>query len=339
MKNLNRFFLLVCLFFLFFARTAFSQVLFIKNNPFYNDEKSTPELIFQSGFEANSSVIKKGNDADITGKDLSVKNRNDWAEDFDNHPEVGNFNLQYQGGDDSQRFAKIIPEPGNPKNHVLHFWLNEPNVEGKKGRIQANIYGGKGWKEFYQTVRIFLHEDFETVKTFPDEIHWLTIAEYWNNITWSQSVPNRYRLTLGIGKPEKGESNLFFIVDGQDCELFENGSQKYTTIWSAINKQVQVPIGKWFTAEYYYKEGNQSTGRYFMSIQPDGEEKTVVFDLTEFTHNSQDKNPDGVSDFNPIKLYTSKKLIDFMRENGKTLQMYWDDFSIWKNKRPQELKE
>lgn len=293
------------------------------------------ELIFESGFEPDSKVIPKGNDADIIGKDLTFNADNDWVEDLDNHPDVGNFNLQYQGGDSSQRFAKIIPEPGNPENHVLHFWLNEPNVGGKKGRIQANIYGGKGWKEFYQSVRIFLHDDFNTVKTFPGEIHWLTIAEYWNNITWSQSVPDRYRLTLGIGKPDKGKGELYFIVDGQDCELFEDGSQKYTTIWSEINKNVKVPIGKWFTAEYYYKEGDDKTGRYYMAIQPDGEEKLVIFDVTRFTHNSSDENPDGVSDFNPIKLYTSKKLIDYMTENNKTLQIYWDDFKLWKNKRPE----
>jgi len=293
------------------------------------------EMIFQTGFEPDSKIISRGGDADIVGKDLTYNAKNDWVEDFDNHPEVGNFNLQYQGGDSTMRFAKIIPEPGNPENHVLHFWLNEPNVDGKKGRIQANIYGGTGWKEFYQSVRIFLHEDFQAVKSFSDEIHWLTIAEYWNNITWSQSVPNRYRLTLGIGKPEKGESDLFFIVDGQDCELFSDGRQKYTTLWSEINREVNVPIGKWFTAEYYYLEGDNQTGRYFMAIQPDGEEKQVIFDLNRFTHNSTDSNPNGVSDFNPLKLYTSKKLIDYMRSQDKALQIYWDDFKLWKNKMPE----
>jgi len=293
------------------------------------------ELIFQSGFEPGSKVIPRGDDADIVGTDNSFNALNDWAKNLDNHPEVGDFNLQYQGGQASQRFAKIIPEPDNPENHVLHFWLNEPNVKGRKGRIQANIYGGTGWKEFYQSTRIFLHNDFNAVKSFPDKINWLTIAEYWNNITWSQSVPNRYRLTLGIGKPEKGESELYFIIDGQDCQLFENGSQKYTTIWSEINKKVPVPIGKWFTAEYYYREGDENKGRYYMAIQPEGEEKQVVFDVSRFTHNSSDPKPDGVSDFNPLKLYTSKKLIDFMNENDKTLQIYWDDVKLWKNKRPE----
>ena len=71
-----------------------------------------------------------------------------------------------------------------------------------------------------------------------------------------------------------------------------------------------------------------------MTIQPQDEDKVVVFDVKKVTHNSQDKNPDGVTDFNPLKLYTSKGLIDYMRSKGKTLQIYWDDFKLWKNKRP-----
>ena len=293
------------------------------------------ELIFQSGFEPDSRVVPRGNDADIIGVDQAFNEENDWVEDLDNHPEVGNFNLQYQGGDLTQRFAKIIPEPGNPENRVLHFWLNEPNVGGKKGRIQANIYGSKGWKEFYQSVRVFLHEDFNTVKTYPDEIHWCTIAEFWNNITWRQNVPYGFRITLGIGKPEKGNSELYFILDGQDCELFEDGSQKYTTLWSEINKNIKVPVDKWFTMEYYYKEGDADNGRFYLAIQPDGEEKQVVFDVNRYTHNSEEPSPDGVSDFNPLKLYTSKNLIDYMNDNEKTLQIYWDDFKLWKNKQPE----
>ncbi|WP_372949772.1 hypothetical protein [Mariniphaga sp.] len=311
-------------------------LVFVSCTQAQNEENiSEPVLIFQSGFEPESKVISRGSDADIVGTDLSFSEKNDWANDLDNNPLVGDFNLQYQGGDSTQRFVKIVPEPGNPENHVLHFWLNEPNVGGTKGRIQANIYGGKtGLKEFYQSVRIFLPEDMKTVRTFPDKIHWLTIAEFWNNITWSQNVPFGFRITLGLGKPDSVESDLYFILDGQDCQLFEDGSQKYTTLWSEINQNVKVPLGEWFTMDYYYKEGDAGKGNFYMTIQPDGGQKAVIFDVTEFTHNSHDQNPDGVTDFNPLKLYTSKKLIDYMSSKGKTLQIYWDDFKLWKDRRP-----
>ena len=296
-------------------------------------------LLFNSGFEPGSKIRLGSNpltsDDDITGRDLSYPAPSDWVEDLDNSKKIGRFNLQYQGGDTIQRFARIVREPGNPSNHVLQFWLNEANVGGTKGRIQANLYGAeKGMKEFYQSVRIFLPDDFNTVRKFPEKITWLTIFEFWNNITWSQTVPHGFRITLGIGKPVEWENDLCFILDGQDCELFQDGSQKYTTLWKEVNQAVKVPIGSWFTIDYYYKEGDGKSGRFWMAIQPEGGERKVVFDVVNYTHNSGDKNPDGVTDFNPLKLYTSKKLIDFMRTNGKTLQMFWDDFKLWEGKTP-----
>jgi hypothetical protein len=290
------------------------------------------ELIFQSGFEGATRIIPRNSDDDIVGADPSPADRSDWVSDLDNHPAVGNFNIQYQGGDTTQRFARIIPEPGNPKNKVLHFWLDGPNVDNSKGRIQANLYGNQGMKGFSQSVRMFLPDDFNTVRTYPKSIHWLTIAEFWNNITWSQQVPHRFRITLGIGKPTAQESDLYFILDAQDCELFQDNSQKYTTIWAETNKSVKVPIGQWFTMKYYYKEGDNTTGQFYMTVTPEGGKEQVVFDVHKITHNTQDPNPDGVTDFNPIKLYTSKELIAFMKSKGKTLQIYWDDFKLWKDK-------
>jgi len=310
---------------------AFQIILFTACAKEKTPESTTGTLIFQSGFEPDSKVISKGSDSDIIGIDKAFPDHNDWINDLDNHPEIGNFSLQYQGGDSTMRFAKIIPEPGNPSNHVLHFWLDKPNVEGSKGRIQANLYGNKGMKEFYQSERIFLPTDFNTVRTFPDKISWLTIAEFWNNITWSQTVPYGFRITLGIGKSVTTESDLYFILDGQDCELFTDGSQKYTTLWHETNQKVKVPIGQWFTLEYYYKKGDANNGKFYMTIQPDGGKKEIIYDLTKITHNTRDPNPDGVTDFNPIKLYTSKKLIDYMGSQNKTLQIFWDDFKLWKD--------
>lgn len=298
------------------------------------NEVNNGELIFQSGFEGDSKVVAHNSESDINGTDGTLQDHNDWVNDLDNHPNIGNFSLQYQGGDSTMRLAKIIPEPGNTKNNVLQFWLAAPNVDNSKGRIQGNLYGNNGLKEFYQSVRIFLHDDFNVVRQYPKQIHWLTIAEFWNNITWSQTVPYRFRITLGIGKLTADESDLHFILDAEDCQLFPDDKQKYTTVWAESNKDIAIPIGKWFTMDYYYKEGNNTTGRFYLAITPQGGKKQVVFDLKKITHNTEDPNPDGVGDFNPIKLYTSKELIAYMKSRQKTLQMYWDDFKLWKDKKP-----
>lgn len=299
-----------------------------------NGQTTGTTLIFQSGFEGNSEVVDRNGDADIVGIDNSLPDHNDWTNDLDDNPNIGNFNIQYQGGDNSMRFAKIIPEPGNPANHILQFWLDKPNVEGKKGRIQANLYGNSGLYEFSQSVRVFLPEDFNTVKKFPQKISWLTIAEFWNNITWNQNVPYRFRITLGIGKVTEGEGELNFILDAEDCQLFADGGQKYSTVWSEKNKDVNIPIGKWFRLDLYFKEGDNTTGRFYLAMTPDHGTKQVIFDLARITHNTEDPHPDGIGDYNPLKLYTSKGLIDFMKSQGKTLQIYWDDYKLWKGREP-----
>lgn len=63
-------------------------------------------------------------------------------------------------------------------------------------------------------------------------------------------------------------------------------------------------------------------------------EYLMVYDISKITHNTSDPDPDGVTDFNPMKLYTSRQLINCMHSQGKTLQIYLDDFKLWKNRRP-----
>jgi hypothetical protein len=316
-----------------FTRVLFPALLFTGCSPQNEIVKSEPgaTLVFQSGFE-NSSIKQRGDNADITGADPRFQEKNDWIRDLADRPDFGKFNIQYHTGDSSMRNATIIPEPGNADNHVMAFTLVKPMANGSNGRIQANMYGNSGLKEFSQSVRIFLHEDFKAVYSYPGEIHWLTISEFWNNITWSQSVPNRFRITLGLGKAAGQVNNLSFILDAEDCELFADNRQQYTKIWAEKNESVAVPVGKWFTMEYYFKEGDKQSGRFTMSITPDGGKKSLIFDVHNITHNTTDKAPDGVSDLNPLKLYTSKALVEYMQSQNKKLQIYFDDFKFWQGK-------
>jgi hypothetical protein len=298
------------------------------------------ELIFQSGFEGNSKVVPRTKNPkgiefhkyetdDIIGIDNSVPNANDWVKDLDQNPQAGDFFLEYTGGDSTKRFAKIIPEPQNPTNHVLQFWLNDSwlaSENQQKARIQANVYNIKsGFREFHQSVRVFLTDDFNALKKYPKPINWLTISEIWNNEWWVETEKHGFRITLGIGKPSAAESELYFILNA------ENAGQK--EVWREDERsKIVVPIGKWFTMDYYFKEGNDKTGRFYMTITPDGGKKQVVFDVTNFTHNTYDSAPNGVTGYNPLKLYTSKELVHFTKEQNKTLQIYWDDFKLWRIK-------
>lgn len=290
-----------------------------------------PELVFQSGFEGTSKVVPYDeSDNQIIGKDTWLSGKNDWVKDLDKAG-AGKFSLQYTGGDSTKRIARIIPEPGNTSNNVLMFCINDSWLasEGQqKARVQANIYGiKKGYKEFYQSVRMFIPADFNVLRNYPGEIHWLTISEFWNNEWWVKTEKYGFRVTLGIGKAKAGESDLNFILNA------ENPGQK--EVWNADNTTIKVPVGKWFTMEYYFKDGNAETGRFYMAITPQNGEKQVVFDVHNFTRNTNDPASDGLTGYNPMKLYTSKEVVAFAKSHHTPLRIYWDDFKLWKNKTPE----
>lgn len=299
---------------------------------------SKPTLLFQSGFEGSSKVVANTNSNDfgahleyLSGIDNTLKKKSNWDKDWAAILQTAVMQIQYTGGDSSKRYARVVPEPGNPSNKVLKFWLDDSwqASEGeRKARIQANIYGIKdGLKEFYQSVRVFLHEDFKALGDYPKPIWWLTLSEFWNNEWWVKGEKYGFRTGLVMGKPTAADKDLYFFMNAEDA-----GRKK--EIWRQTNVEVKVPIAKWFTMEYYFKEGNAENGRVYLAITPDGEQKQVVYDIRNFTHNTTDPSPDGFTGYNPMKLYTSKELVAFMKSKGKTLQIYWDDFKLWSNKRP-----
>lgn len=299
-----------------------------------------PQLLFQTGFEGSTEVVAIPGKMDhgavyekIIGNDTSFNLKSNWDEEWKGVLNDGYIGVQYTGGDSSKRYAKVVQDPTNPKNKVLKYWLADgwqADLNLEKSRIQTNLYGVKdGYKEFYQSVRMFFSEDFNALKDYPNEIPWMTISEFWNNEWWSQGNKYGFRITLGIGKPAGNVNNLNFILDAE-----ESPGRKH--IWKAdpTITNVSVPIGKWCTMEYYYKEGNAETGRFWMAITPEGGKRQVVFDVHNFTHNSQDPAPAGLTDYNPMKLYTAPAYVRHVRAKGKTLQLYWDDFKLWENKRP-----
>lgn len=313
--------------FLFFKT---GLVLLTGCTPTVTAQQKTPELLFQSGFEGTTRVVPFRQDAnDIVGSDPQLP-LSDW-EKLQESGAIRNVYVNYTGGDSTKRYAKIIPEPGNPQNHILHFWLNEawPASENEvKARVQVEFYDIQGGlREFYQSVRVFLHEDFNALRDFPHPIHWLTISEFWNKEWWVKGEKYGFRVTLGIGKPTAESKDLYFILNGEDAGQKE--------IWNANDSRVKIPVGKWFTMDYYYKEGDKNTGRFYMTITPDGEKKQVVFDVHNYTHMTQNPSPQGLTGYNPLKLYTSKEIVQFVNSKGKTLQIYWDDFKLWKDKAPE----
>ena len=68
-----------------------------------------------------------------------------------------------------------------------------------------------------------------------------------------------------------GKGELYFKVDAQDIDRRLPADKRFKTIWLEKNTEVKVPVGEWFTLEYYCKEGDRENGRFYMTIETKGE--------------------------------------------------------------------
>ena len=284
---------------------------------------------FDSGFEESIDIVEDNVKQVMY---LNSKNLIPCCQDGKNIKDklrFGGVDIQFQGGSSQDRGAGIITDPVNEKNKVLAFWLGRPNVLNakgvpEKGRVQMNVAGNKGIHHVKMSVRLFLHPDFKILSKYPEPITWLIISEWWNNNNWTQ---NKFPFRVGVTLyKDAGEAPLYFLSHAQTADVGKD--QWNHTVWRSLNKQFPVPIGKWMTLDYEFIEGDANQGRFFLAVTPDEGERVIVFDVHNYTHHPDDKNPDGLAEFNPLKLYTDASIINFLGVRGKMLQMYWDDLQL-----------
>ncbi len=298
-----------------------------------SEEDLTERLIFQSGYEPDCYGVPADALLDIYGADLSHDSLNDWTINLEGDPNIGSFQFYYEDGETSDRYARIIPEPGNENNHLLIFWLKNAAISNgiahKKGRIQAAFSNNTRLKEFYIKQRIYLHPDMATLQNYPQKINWLTLQEFWNNATHT-GEDYIFRITLNLRKTDTESSPLYLGAHGQT----RRKTKKWDNVWEVIANDFPIPFGSWFYLETYVKEGNMDEGVFKVILTTEDGVSHTLIDVHDFTHHPEDPCPDGFSDFNPMKLYTSDDIIEYVGEQGGVLQIYWDDFEFWKNHQP-----
>jgi len=286
------------------------------------------ELMFQSGFEDD---VRVGGDRIIGGQ--AGLARSDWTKDLARLGTSTGARINFTGGEPRQRSAAIVDDPTRAGNKVLKFslsdsWLASENE--RKARVQLEMYRiAPGLKAFRQSVRVYLGEGFRSLEDYPAPIGWLTLAEFWNNEWWMSQEQHGFRITVGIGKPSAASAKLTFSVEAQDAPRRNEGRSSPKTIWSRSG-QAEVPIGRWFTLQYEVIEGDGASGRFVLSLAEEGSPAKVIHDIKGFTHNTRDGSPDGITGYNPMKLYTSAALMDFVKARGLTLDVLWDDIEIWR---------
>ncbi|OAQ38976.1 hypothetical protein A5893_13135 [Pedobacter psychrophilus] len=318
-------------------------------------------LLFRSGFEAGST--SNGNLPRLTqlndqkDKIIGVTtnlDKSDWSWSLEGgQPLFGTQYLNYEQGNYSQRQASIVADPKNANNKVLRFRITEKHItlrnpdgsiKEQKARIQMELRNegtppaGGFLKEYYQKVRIYFSPNFSVLEQAGTEnVGWMIMQEFWNDPSWMYQGQIAHRpARTDVGLAVRG-GKLRFAAGGRDpiMELPQPGNNS----WHVINTNFAIPFGTWMTQEIYVKEGGSAgtanPGRFYMSITPDGGTKTVIVDKIGMTRSEEPGFfEDGQSSFNPMKIYTEGKVLDWFKNAGKTMDIYWDDLEIWRDRRP-----
>jgi hypothetical protein len=316
------------------------------------------ELLFNTSFAGTTRLAppagpyfhgSRDQYEDFRGVDPTVPAPNDWDQ-IAAHPILGTLRIYHEGGDETQRYARIVPDEVDPTNHVLRFWIGEPNVviqepsgPQPKSRVQAELYGNSDLREFYQSVRVRFHPDLALLKQFPDPFAWFTLAEFWNKPFWSEvsedaPIPYPFRMSLGVWKLASGPVDALYF--GAEAQVMVSASPHFRVkkVWDEANTDFPIPFGCWLTVETYYREGDRETGRFFCAVTPEDGPRTVLFDIHNWTHHPENPAPEGLTHYNPLKVYTSAQIVEFLRERCAAVQVDWDDFALWRG-RPPDISE
>lgn len=246
--------------------------------------------------------------------------------------------IQFQGGDVSERNVQIVEDPAKPGNKLLRFWLQSPNVRNARndpvrGRIQMNVYGNRNVKALDVSVRMRLSGSFaalsEFPKSFPKGLSWVIVSEWWNDANWGER-PSQYpfRIAVNLEKPSAATGTpLRWGVRAQTIAT-DGKKPNFTLVWNQLASDVEVPIERWMTVRYSLIEGVGERGRFRMTVTPDGQPEQLVFDIQNTTQHPDDPNPDGFVHINPLKLYTSPDVVKFARRESSALVIDWDDLSM-----------
>ncbi len=318
---------------------------------------SAAELVFRGGFEPNSTgVLASGTTAfvDLAGYDAPTSAYNFWGggsvssrlEDrlLTSYTGVktGQFKIYYQPPHPStQTYAKFKNDPALNGNRVLQFYLGEA-ADSSLGRIQADLYNNQNWKIFYYSVRVYFPSSgLQKLESLPGSFYdgtnrsWLTIAEFFHQPLWrnldanpDNDMPHPSRISLGIDKGTAVGGKMFFRVTMDEAYKDGAGKWDWDGLWSSQATGYTIPYNTWLTLEVFVRENKASYGRFYATIKPDNGSKVVLFNIAGSTLHRSASDYRGYEAFNPMKLYTSKRLIDHVRNEGGALEVLWDDWTL-----------
>lgn len=243
----------------------------------------------------------------------------------------GDVQIQYEGGTGRDRAAEVIADPTRQGNRVLQYWIENARIPGDrkgyyKGRIQMQL-SGINKTAVFSRYRMYLHPDLNLYRSYPEANNWFNVMELW---VGDNRHPYPFKISLNIGKDKGVGAPLYFTATGDIRTGGRPGHGKWETIWGDVGGRFEVPVGEWLDMEVGYRQGDKSSGRFYVAAKRSSERSMhTVFDVTNWTYHPQSPKPVPLVNWNPLKLYTGSNIIDHIRSRGGVARIFWDDLEIW----------
>lgn len=201
---------------------------------------------------------------------------------------------------------------------------DDPQVSGVS-RAQLSIRLKDNLSVIHTKHRMYIHPDARFLETLPEKIRWFKIYELWNerdpNMDGNISGSARW----GLNYYKEASGKFYWGVNG---EYMQPQSKLFDKFINAHNTQVPVIFGEWFTVEMRMERGEK--GRLTFTIQKDGGEKIVLFDLVGVPTIYPGRPDLQLHSVQAYKLYLDDRYIDYLRNSGKELSAMYSDFRFLK---------
>lgn len=240
----------------------------------------------------------------------------------------GKFSIYYETIDLKKARAEIVDAPLQDGIKALHYHINEANVikNGKveKSRIQMEFKKEPGFKSFASEVDVFFPKEMEIINDIRKPIKRFGMQEYWNDPVNLRGTT----FSISVGMVKKYDGKMHLKLSSRDYY-----DSKFHSVDYFENEDWLVPFGEWFSLKTEIVEGDEYTGHVKLSVKKQSDDDyTVLIDTTARTmsrvYASKQKEPHGFTSLHALKLYTSKELVEWMRElNNTPLDVY---YSNWK---------
>jgi hypothetical protein len=267
---------------------------------------------------------------DYEGTSLSGGKLVGW-EGLTEHPLVSGYYFNNSGGP-QYAFQELRMDPAGSGRTVLYAQVldDDPSVGGTtRAQATLNFKDSTALAVYHTSHRMYLSPDFAEFTQYPEGIYWFVLFEIWaaHNDSWDGDVAGSARWDLAVRKEPGVGQPLYWTLHG---EAMQPQSEEYKLFWPRQANHVDpIPMGKWFTLEVYFKPGEGAQGRIIVTTTIDGEQPRVLFDVADTT--SYPGHPElTVHAWQAYKLYFADPMLDWMRDRGKDLYAYYNDFAWYK---------